>query len=61
MTRLVRSAEGQVVADPTGRLAGRGTYVCDELACRDPKRLAVAVQRALDAPVAVESLHLEVN
>ena len=61
MIRLVRNAEGEVVADPTGRLAGRGTYVCDELACRDPKRLAAAVQRALDAPVAVERLQLEVN
>jgi predicted RNA-binding protein YlxR (DUF448 family) len=61
MIRLVRTAERQVVADPTGRLAGRGTYVCDEPACRDPKRLAAAVQRALDAPVALGALHLEVN
>ncbi|MEO8510111.1 MAG: YlxR family protein [Chloroflexota bacterium] len=61
MIRLVRTAERQVIADPTGRLAGRGTYVCDEPACRDPKRLAAAVQRALDAPVALDALHLEVN
>lgn len=61
MTRLVRTAQGEVVTDPTGRLAGRGTYVCDESGCRDPKRLAAAVQRALDVPVAVERLELEVN
>lgn len=61
MIRLVRTADGEVVTDPTGKLAGRGTYVCDEPACRDPKRLAAAVQRALDAPVAVERLQLEVN
>lgn len=61
MIRLVRDAQGEVVADPTGRLAGRGTYVCDDPACREPQRLAAAVQRALDAPVAVERLQLEVN
>ncbi len=61
MTRLVRNAEGEVVADPTGQLAGRGTNVCPEPACRDPKRLATAVQRALNAQVAIERLELEVN
>ena len=61
MTRLVRDAQGDVVADPTGRLAGRGTYVCDDPDCREPRRLVAAVQRALDAPVAIERLQLEVN
>ena len=61
MTRLVRDAQGDVVADPTGRLAGRGTYVCDDPACREPRRLVAAVQRALDAPVAIERLQLEVK
>ena len=61
MTRLVRDAQGDVIADPTGRLAGRGTYVCDDPACREPRRLVAAVQRALDAPVAIERLQLEVK
>ena len=61
MTRLVRDAQGGVVANPTGRLAGRGTYVCDDPACREPRRLVAAVQRALHAPVAIERLQLEVK
>ena len=61
MTRLVRSADASVSIDPTGKAAGRGTYVCDDPACRDPKRLAEAITRALGAAVASGALLLEVN
>jgi predicted RNA-binding protein YlxR (DUF448 family) len=60
MTRLARGADGLVRPDPTGRSAGRGTYICQESACRDPERLAEAVQRALGGTVAPDAL-LEVN
>ena len=33
LTRLVRSADGSVLHDPTGRLPGRGAYVCNQPAC----------------------------
>ena len=33
MGRVVRTAEGELVMDPTGRLPGRGTYVCADPAC----------------------------
>ena len=46
--------------DPTGKAAGRGTYVCDAEACREPRRLAEAVNRALGAAVEPGSLRLEV-
>jgi hypothetical protein len=61
MTRVVRSADGSIAIDPTGKAAGRGTYVCDDPACREPKRLAEAVTRALSANVAQGALMLEVN
>ena len=61
MTRVVRSADGSVAIDPTGKAAGRGTYVCDDPACREPKRLAEATARALGAAVAPGALLLEVN
>ena len=59
MTRVVRAADGTIAIDPTGRAAGRGTYICDDPACREPQRLADAVKRALGAAVAPESLILE--
>ena len=49
MTRVVRGADGAIRLDATGRLPGRGTYVCDQPACRDGDRLAAAVARALGA------------
>lgn len=33
MLRVVRTSEGGVVADPTGKAAGRGTYLCAQEAC----------------------------
>ena len=54
MTRLVRRPDGSVVVDPTRRAAGRGTYLCDQAACRDPRRLADGVQRALGGSLSAE-------
>jgi predicted RNA-binding protein YlxR (DUF448 family) len=50
MSRLVRRADGSVTLDPTGKAPGRGTYLCDQPACREPQRLAEGVQRALGGP-----------
>jgi predicted RNA-binding protein YlxR (DUF448 family) len=33
MVRVVRTPEGPVVADPTGKRAGRGAYLCAQEAC----------------------------
>jgi predicted RNA-binding protein YlxR (DUF448 family) len=56
MTRVVRTPAGEVQVDPTGRLAGRGTYICHEPECRDAQRRAEAVTRALGAEPAPGTL-----
>lgn len=61
MDRLVRTQDGVIHRDPTGRLAGRGTYVCHDPACREPDRAAQAVSRALGAELAPGTLEFEVN
>jgi predicted RNA-binding protein YlxR (DUF448 family) len=33
LLRVVRTPEGGVVADPTGKRAGRGAYLCNRLEC----------------------------
>jgi hypothetical protein len=60
LTRIVRGPDGRVAVDPTGKAAGRGTYICDDPACREPRRLADAVKRALGAAMEPGSLQLEV-
>jgi len=33
LVRIVRTADGHVTVDPTGKEAGRGAYVCADAAC----------------------------
>lgn len=51
LVRVVRAPDGAVLVDPTGRLAGRGAYVCHDETCLTNaiKRGAIgrAIERAL--------------
>lgn len=33
MLRVVKNADGEIFADPTGKAAGRGAYICSAEAC----------------------------
>ncbi len=46
MIRIVRTSEG-VLVDPTGKLAGRGAYVCADLGCLEKLRKSKRLDRAL--------------
>ncbi len=59
MTRIVRGADGSIHRDETGRVPGRGTYICQDPACRDGERSAAAVKRALGAEPAPGTLEFE--
>jgi len=61
MSRVVRGTDGTIAFDPTGKAAGRGTYICDDPTCREPLRLAEAVQRALGPGLSLAGLDLEVT
>ena len=61
MTRVVRLADGSILVDPTGKAPGRGTYLCEQAACREPKALAAGIQRALGASVPAEQILAEVT
>ena len=55
LIRVVRSPEGDVSLDPTGKKSGRGAYVC-----RDPECLKRAIkqrqlERQLDAALSPET------
>jgi len=47
LVRLVRTAEGTVKADPTGKANGRGAYLHDRRACWETALKNRAVDRAL--------------
>ena len=56
MTRVVRHPDGSVAIDSSGKAAGRGTYICDQADCHEPRRLADGIQRALGVSVVPDEL-----
>ncbi len=47
LNRIVRSPEGEVFYDPTGKASGRGAYLCDDLACWEKAVTGTFLDRAL--------------
>ena len=55
LTRVVRTPEGAVVIDPTGRANGRGAYLCLKAACLDKAIKSRALERALETKIEPET------
>jgi len=51
MIRVVRCTDGQVRLDFSGKLNGRGAYVCPEMPCLQKARKSKALERALETPI----------
>ena len=54
--RIVRSPEGTVALDPTGRRNGRGAYICHKTACWEKALSSGALARALNIEIDTETL-----
>ncbi|MDX1665454.1 MAG: YlxR family protein [Candidatus Promineifilaceae bacterium] len=54
LTRIVRTPEGAVIVDATGRQAGRGAYLCNRESCWDRATRTPLLERALRAPIAAD-------
>ena len=46
LIRVVRTPEGEIVLDATGKKSGRGAYVCPDPACLKKARKAKSLERA---------------
>ena len=51
LLRVVRTAEGPLVFDATGKQNGRGAYLCRTSACLERALKTRALERALEAPM----------
>jgi hypothetical protein len=51
LLRIVRTPSGTIAADQSGRLAGRGAYVCRQESCITIAIQRGALTRALEIPV----------
>lgn len=47
LVRFVRTSEGEVACDPTGRRPGRGAYLCPDPKCFEGARKRRGLDRAL--------------
>ena len=51
LLRVVRTPEGEVVLDRTGKRNGRGAYVCASLQCLQRAVKSCQLERALSHPI----------
>ena len=54
LLRVVRSPEGEVTLDFSGKKPGRGAYVCHDAACLQRARKSKALERAFETSIAPE-------
>ena len=51
LLRVVRTPEGQLVLDATGKKSGRGAYVCRDAQCLKKARKSRALDRMLEVSI----------
>lgn len=51
LVRIVRTPDGRVLSDPSGRLAGRGAYLCADGSCWGIALQKGSLARALGVPL----------
>ena len=51
LVRVVRSAEGEISLDLTGKKSGRGVYICKSAACLKKARKAGRMERSLESAI----------
>jgi predicted RNA-binding protein YlxR (DUF448 family) len=54
--RVVRTPEGRVEPDPTGRRNGRGAYLCGRMACWERALSSGGLARALNVEIDTETM-----
>ncbi|MBQ6973482.1 MAG: YlxR family protein [Oscillospiraceae bacterium] len=51
LLRLVKTPEGDILLDTTGKKSGRGAYVCPDSECLKKARKSRALERALETAI----------
>ncbi len=54
MIRLARTKEGEACLDESGKLDGRGAYLCKDRGCIEKAQLGKRVERALSCRASAE-------
>ena len=54
LLRIVKTPEGEIVLDATGKKSGRGVYVCPDPECLRKARKSRGLERALETTIPAE-------
>ena len=54
LIRVLRTPEGEIVLDGTGKKSGRGAYVCKNVACLKKARKARRLESSLECSISNE-------
>ena len=54
LIRVVRKVDGTVSLDFSGKVSGRGAYLCPDLACLAKAQKAKSLERSLEVPIPEE-------
>lgn len=54
LIRVVKTPEGEIVLDTTGKKSGRGAYVCPDPECLKRARKSRALERVLEVAIPEE-------
>ena len=54
LLRVVRTPDGEILLDFTGKKSGRGAYICRDVSCLKKARKSKRIDRALDVCVPEE-------
>jgi len=51
LLRIVRTPEGKICVDKTGKLNGRGAYICHDIKCLNIARKAKRLEKAFQTEI----------
>ena len=54
LIRVLRTPEGEVTLDLTGKMSGRGAYICKNAACFKKARKSKRIETSLDCRISEE-------
>ena len=54
LIRIVRTKEGEIELDPTGRKNGRGAYICKDSKCFEALKNSKGLDRSFKSQVSVD-------
>jgi predicted RNA-binding protein YlxR (DUF448 family) len=61
LVRIVKSADGQAVVDPTGKANGRGSYLCKTDKCWEQGVRRGSLERGLRSPLSAKDKEALMN